>query len=190
MKIILGSSSKWRARVLKEAGMEFEMMAPEIDEKAIRNSDPEKLVLAIANAKADALVPKIDEPALLITSDGVVVCEGQVREKPQTAEEARQFLESYIKSPLELVNAVVVTNTATGKRVSAIDHVFAYFKPSLREAIEPLIQNGDIFTCSGAMRVEDPLVAPHLDHMVGSMDSFQGMPLGVIQKLLADAEQY
>ena len=75
----------------KEIGFEFEIMSPDIDEKAIRSKNPEDLVMAIANAKADALVSKIKEPAILITSDQVVLCKDKIREKPVGEKEAREF---------------------------------------------------------------------------------------------------
>ena len=59
MKIILGSKSKGRKQILEEMGMDFEIMVSDIDEKAIRFDDAEKLVLALARAKAEALKPKI-----------------------------------------------------------------------------------------------------------------------------------
>ncbi|MBI2409924.1 Maf family protein [Candidatus Kaiserbacteria bacterium] len=95
MKIILGSSSKYRKRVLEENGYKFGIMIPDIDEKKIRTEDPYELPLMIAEAKAAALIPKIPDPALLITSDQIVVCDRQVYEKPQTEEEARSFLQKY-----------------------------------------------------------------------------------------------
>ncbi|NQS90060.1 Maf family protein, partial [Patescibacteria group bacterium] len=89
MKIILGSQSKGRKKMLEEMGVEFEIMPADIDEKAIRLKDPKELVLVIARAKADALKPRISEPAILITSDQVVVWQGKIREKPENGKEAR-----------------------------------------------------------------------------------------------------
>lgn len=37
-------------------GYEFKVIAPSIDEKSIRFDEPEKLALALANAKANALL--------------------------------------------------------------------------------------------------------------------------------------
>ena len=64
MKIILGSSSRWRKQILEQAGYTFKVMSPDIDEKAIRHADSEQLALAIANAKADKLLEQITEPAI------------------------------------------------------------------------------------------------------------------------------
>ena len=92
MKIILGSQSKNRKKILESMGFDFEVMAAGIDEKAIRDPDPQKLVLLLANTKADSIIPKITEDAILITSDQVVVWNKQIREKPENSEQAREYL--------------------------------------------------------------------------------------------------
>lgn len=188
MKIILGSQSKWRAKELEKAGFVFETMAAEIDEKAIRDDDPEKLVLALAHAKADALVPKIKEPALLITTDQVVVCDGKIREKPVNETEARTFLQSYVKHPAEVVNGVVVTNTATGKREEGIDRARVFYKPLLTTVIDKLIAKGDIMTCAGAFQAEDQMMLAHMDKIEGELDSFAGMPIVLVKGLFSKVQ--
>lgn len=81
---------------------------------AIRDDDPEKMVFLIARAKAAALLPQVKEPSILICSDQVIRCNGEVREKPVDDAEARRFLETYRTHPAEAINGVVVYNTATG----------------------------------------------------------------------------
>ncbi|RZC44575.1 hypothetical protein C5167_037523 [Papaver somniferum] len=77
-KIILGSSSKSRKDILTEMGYDFTIMTADIDEKEIRMEKPEDLVMALAEAKANGIITRIQttdcseknaEPALLITAD-------------------------------------------------------------------------------------------------------------------------
>ncbi len=188
MKIILGSSSRYRQQVLREAGIEFEVMKPNIDEKAIRFGEPEKLVLAIANAKADALLEKVNEPAILITSDQVVLCEGKIREKPLDKQQAEEFLRSYAAHPVEVVNGIVVANTATGRRVQGINRQTATYKPSFETVIADLLKTEDVMHCAGALQTEHPLAMMHIDHMTGGQDGFMGMPLEVVKRLMREVE--
>ncbi|BAH95321.1 Os11g0549655 [Oryza sativa Japonica Group] len=129
-KLILGSSSVARKHILAEMGLEFEVMTADIDEKSIRRENPDELVTILAEAKADAIMSRLnisdyqkegDRPTLLITSDIVVVHEGIIREKPTTKEEARQFLKGYSGSHVATVGSVVVTNLTTGKRLGSLD---------------------------------------------------------------------
>lgn len=184
MKIILGSASKQRKRVLERWGYTLEVMKPDIDEKAIRFEDPHKLTMALAKAKAEALRFRIKEPALLITADQVVLCNGEILEKPENAEEARRFLRRYAQYPAQPINAVVVTNTQTGMQVGEHDIDTVYFRPFPEEVIEQLIREGNIFSQSGAFSLEDPLVAPYVDHIEGTLDSIEGLPKELTEKLL------
>ncbi|KAK9129873.1 hypothetical protein Sjap_010360 [Stephania japonica] len=77
-QIILGSSSKARKQILSEMGYEFTIMTADIDEKAIRMEKPEDLVMALAEAKADGIMSRLqttdiserkDKQILLITAD-------------------------------------------------------------------------------------------------------------------------
>lgn len=54
VNLILGSSSQFRKQVFQSwfPNTQISTLSPEIDEKAIRIDNPEKLVIAIANAKA------------------------------------------------------------------------------------------------------------------------------------------
>ncbi|CAK8569634.1 unnamed protein product [Lathyrus sativus] len=79
-KIILGSSSIARRKILSEMGYQFTLMTADIDEKSIRKETPEELVMALAEAKANAIISKLEttgnqarvhEPTLLIAADTV-----------------------------------------------------------------------------------------------------------------------
>jgi len=57
-------------------GYEFEVMPSNIDEEEIRLENPQELTLALSYVKTNALLSKIKEPAILITSDQVVCWNG------------------------------------------------------------------------------------------------------------------
>jgi septum formation protein len=92
-RIILGSSSKTRQAILRELGYDFDVLTADIDESAIRRESAEDLVLALAEAKAEAILAKLsnaqqhsDESSsrnlqtlvLLITADQVVLHQGLI----------------------------------------------------------------------------------------------------------------
>lgn len=171
---------------MEEMGLEFEVMVAGIDEKAIRHKDPKELVKALAEAKAEALIPRIQEPAILITSDQVIVCEGEIREKPEDAEEARRFLESYAEHPAETVVAVVATNIANGKSASAVDVAKVFFSPFSREEIDAIIEDGEVFHIAGGFDIDGDGWAGHILKLEGTRDSVIGLPKELTKKLIAE----
>jgi len=189
MKIILGSQSESRRELLREMGYEFEVMPSNIDEKAIRHDNPKELVLALANAKTDALIPKISEPVLLITADQVVVWKDEIREKPENEKEAKRFLQTYHEVPAEIVNATVVTNTGTGKRVFGIDSSTVQFAKIQEKVIDELIKKGRIFSRAGGFEIRDSLLEPYVEKVEGTIDSIMGLPKTLTERLIKEAQE-
>lgn len=171
-------------RNFPEYGTDY--MAPDIDEKAIRRDRAEDMTVAIATGKADALLPALDgRQVLLVTMDQVVRCESTVREKPESEDEAREFLESYRQGKgATCVNGMVVHNTRTGKRVSSVDTSTVFWKPFPDSVIEHLVTKREIFTCSGGFVVEDPELKQYLDRIDGTTDSVEGLPVKALRELL------
>jgi septum formation protein len=184
MKIILGSASFGRKKILEKMGRQFEVMPSDIDEKAIRSSDPEELTLLLANAKADALIPKIKEPAILITSDQVGLCDGKILEKPENKEEAREFLKKYARHSAKTITAVVVVNTANGKRVQGVDIAEVFFLPMPDDVIEKYIEMGDAMNQSGGFSIDHPMLKEFVDRVAGEEESVIGLPVRLTNELI------
>ena len=184
MRIILGSSSPYRQQILREMGYEFTVVSPQVDEKAIRHDEPERLVLALAEAKGDAVAAQVEDPALLITADQVVTHGGVIREKPASVEEARRFLRTIGAAPEATVSAVCVTHVPSLARASGVDIVRIDLTPLPDEVIERLLEDGEVLYCAGALRIEDPLVAPYIRHVDGTVDSVMGLPKELTRLLL------
>lgn len=184
MKIILGSQSKGRKKILEEMGILFEVMSSNIDEKAIRFENPKELVLELAKAKAKVLIPKISEPAILITSDQVVMWNGKVREKPENKKEAREFLEGYNTHPAETVTSVVVTNLITKKQVEAVDIAKIYLNPFSEKEINEIIAEGQVFSLAGGFTVDGEKWIDHIKKIEGTRDSVIGLPKDITKRLI------
>nr|XP_010936259.2 7-methyl-GTP pyrophosphatase [Elaeis guineensis] len=195
-KVILGSSSASRRQILAEMGYKFTIMSADIDEKEIRMEKPEELVMALAEAKADAIVTKLrsngfkedhTQPTLLITADQVVVHGGMIREKPSGAEQAREFLKGYSGGHASTVGSVLVTNLKTGTRKGGWDKAEVYFHKIPEEVIENLIKEGDVLYVAGGLMVEHPLTSPFVEAIVGTIDSIMGLPKALTEKLIQEA---
>jgi septum formation protein len=189
MRIILGSQSRGRREVMEKMGVPFEVMPADIDEKAIRFEDPRVLTMALAEAKAEALLPRITGgPAVLVTSDQVVAFNGVIREKPVDEAEARSFLRTAHEAPSECVTSVAVTDTATGKRVTGTDIAKVYFKPIPEDAIEAYIKTGDAMTQAGGFDHAHPLISAYVERIDGESESVTGLPKALTERLLKDIQ--
>ncbi|XP_009760257.1 uncharacterized protein [Nicotiana sylvestris] len=195
-KLILGSSSTARRKILADMGYQFTTMSADIDEKAIRKEKPEDLVMALAEAKADAIISKFrntenlekdSNPTLLVAADTVVVVyEGMVREKPSTEAEARQFMKDYANGHAATVSSVLVTNLVTGCRRGEWDKVEIYFHDIPDQVIDKLIEEGIVLYAAGGLIIEHPLILPCIKEVVGSTDSVMGLPKALTERLIKE----
>lgn len=189
MKIILGSASEARKKIMEKMSLEFSVMPSGIDEKAIRSDNPEKLVLLISRAKAEELIKKITKPVILITADQVCSCNGRILEKPKNEEEVWEWTRMYEKYRVDTINGIVLINTETGKSIEKVDISKVWFKPILDDVVEKLIEEGNVYNRAGAFSLEDPLFKPYILKIEGSIDSIEGLPGEMIEKLLKEIKK-
>jgi septum formation protein len=188
MKFILGSKSIGRQKVLKSLGYDFDVMVPAVDEKAIRDPDLEKMVLKIANAKADVLLPQINEDAILIVGDQVVIFNGKLREKPKDEKEAREFLQGYdVEHPIGLIGAITLVNTKTKKRASGVQKARIFLRKISNDDIEEHIKSGKALHAACGFMIEQPEIQKYIDRIEGNnFKAVMGLSDVLFKKLLAE----
>lgn len=213
-KVILGSSSSSRRAIMDELvagfpGLSYEVVTADIDEKALRDPKPEVLVAQLAHAKADAIVAKLraaaaaaaatgdaanasattPPPSYLITCDQVVVHEGRILEKPESADEARAMIRGYTRdAPASTVGAVVVTRLPEGKRHEALEVCVIRMDPLPEEDVEALVAEGEVMWCAGGLMVEHERVAPRVVAIEGGGDdAVRGLGRATVARLLCEA---
>lgn len=185
MKIVLASGSPRRKEILASLGLVFDVSPADIDERAIRCSDPSELVIAIAKSKMDEVATTLEEDVLLIGADTVVVVDGVVREKALTKEEAFRFLNTFNEKPQKIFSSSVIRNTKTGKEVSVVDETTVTFNDLPEKNIVDFIESGDVYEYAGALAAQHKLFKPYI-HFDGEWESLLGLPKQKTKDLIAD----
>ncbi|CAI0549002.1 unnamed protein product, partial [Linum tenue] len=202
-QIILGSASTARQRILAEMGYEFRVMTADIDERSIRKDKPEELVMALAEAKADAIIARLlntgqlqkdTDMTLLITADTVVVYKGVVREKPTTISDIHLalsllLLAGYSGGHAAVVGSILVTNLNTGSRRVTWERAEVYFHEIPDEIVDSLIEEGITFKVAGGLMLEHPLTLPFVEAVIGNTDTVMGLPSALTQQFIDEVLQ-
>ncbi len=115
--IILASTSGTRKQILEKAGLKFDVMAPMVDEEAIKHSlvaeglGPRNIADALAEAKAVKLSGKYPG-ALVIGADQMLALEdGPLFDKPDSPDTARAQLAQMAGTSHRLFSAIVVAQS-------------------------------------------------------------------------------
>ena len=186
MRIILGSSSQWRQAVMRTITTDFEIMDPNIDEKAIRDENPQVLTGKLAIEKSRALRHRVSGSAMIITADQVITCGGAIREKPEDCRQARVFLRSYRDLPAVSVTAICGYSTVSRREVMLHDEATVWFKDLTDSAIEHLLDDGVALQCAGGFAVEHPPFKRFIARMDGTPDQIVGFNRVLVQALIDD----
>jgi septum formation protein len=213
--LILGSGSFTRKLILKEMGVKYELVVRSIDEKGIgdRNGDPAVLVSTLAKAKGDYLVKCLsndsDDDALstlegtkatdgdfggwvVLTADQVVTHDESILEKPESIEEAREFVRRYAESAPQTVGACVLTHIPSGIQVSGVDSAQINFFPTVADGdlVGKLVEDdAPVLSCAGGLMVEHPLVQAHISGIDGTEDSVMGLSKDLVLRLLDEMKE-
>lgn len=111
--IILASGSPYRKKMLEDAGVDFTVVRPDIDERAVEEAvaasgmTPDDLAQILAEAKA-VDVSQNNPGALVIGSDQTLSMNSEMFHKPDDMEEARRRLLKLAGRTHQLNSAVVI----------------------------------------------------------------------------------
>ncbi|CAB9523395.1 Maf-like protein DDB_G0281937 [Seminavis robusta] len=206
--ILLGSASFTRKLILKEMNIPFHIVVRPIDEKNLgdRTQDPPAhLVMTLGKAKADHLVQEIqagrcddDLPPntpkewIVLTGDQVVTCDGKILEKPESVDEAKQFVSQYPTHPPSTVGSCVLTHVPSGIQVAGVDTATVHFKNTFSgdALVDELLKQGEpILSCAGGLMVEHPSVKANIERIDGTEDSVMGLSKDLVLRLLQEMKQ-
>lgn len=111
MTLILASKSASRRAMLHAAGVAYESIPADLDERAVEaglaGAAPPEVAEALAVAKA-AAVAALRPGALVLGSDSLVVCAGRRFDKPGNREEAGEHLRFFSGKVMELHSAAAL----------------------------------------------------------------------------------
>lgn len=152
-ELILASSSRYRAELLARLGLPFRARSPDVDERARPAEDPEALVRRLAQAKAAAVAAQHPD-ALVIGSDQVAVCDGEVLGKPGDVERAIAQLGRLSGRTVSFLTSLCLHDAAAGTAQLAVVPTAVVFRRLSSAEIESYVARERPLDCAGAFKSE------------------------------------
>lgn len=175
-QVVLGSGSRYRRELLGRILPEFEVVVPGADESPRPGEAAQDLALRLACRKAE-VVANQRPAALVIGSDQVAECAGQILGKPGTAERAMAQLRTCAGQPLSLYTAVCARGPGGGPIRTHVDHTTLMFRELGDAEIRRYVQRDQPLDCAGSFRIEALGAALFSEVITRDPTAIQGLPL-------------
>ena len=159
MEVILASNSKFRAKILQDAGIKFNTMSSDIDESVTLTSSPRDLATNLARLKAQAVFNKINrQNVLVIGCDQVLGFEGKSFGKVDSPDQAFEQIKLMQGNTHFLHTATELIFQRNSKEPpqsqSLITDIELSIRPLLDQEIQNYIATNEWMGCAGCYRIE------------------------------------
>ena len=150
-RLILASTSRYRADALKTLNLEFTTVDPETDEQASAAEKPDALALRLAHSKAAAGLQSCPG-CVVIGSDQVGFCDGIQLHKPGNAAGAVEQLVRCSGRRATFYTAVAVYDET--QQLATVVPTELQFQALSLQAIENYVAAEPAFDCAGGFKIE------------------------------------
>jgi MAF protein len=184
--IVLASGSPSRRLALEVLGLDYEIDSPDIDEQAIRHSDPELLTREISEAKARAVATRRrwPEPRVIVAGDAVSALGSRILEKPRDPDEAFEMLSALSGSTFSFVTGLAVYHTGTQHMLSTAERSNITFRKLTDGEIRAYMDTHPVLHCAGAY--DESAVLRFAERVEGNPNFRTALPVGRLMLFLRE----
>ncbi len=186
--IILASSSPRRQEILKMLDIPFQVILPNIDETLTSSVDTEDIPELLAREKVSAVIhslPSQQEIQWVLGADTVIVKNGRIFGKPQSADEAAEFLKEFQGGSHTVITAVVLYNGKQKSTTSRVAKTKVTFAPMTDDEIQWYLESGEWHGAAGGYRIQS-LASIFIEKIEGSQSCVTGLPIHELYDMLKE----
>jgi septum formation protein len=186
---VLASASPARLALLRAAGLAPHVMASGVEEEGVEGLTAEDAARTLAERKADAVAARLaataDPATLVVGCDSMLSIDGEVRGKPASADQARDWWRTQRGRSGALVTGHAVVDTATGRRACAVARTVVRFGAPSDDELDAYIATGEPLAVAGACTI-DGYGAPFVDGIDGDHGTVLGLSMPLLRRLLGE----
>jgi septum formation protein len=195
-KIYLASKSPRRRELLRQVGVDFELLmlrsdparCVDVSEDVLAGEDPTAYVARVARAKGEFawnILQQRRQPLRpVLTADTTVTIDGLILGKPESNDEAIAMLERLSGRTHQVLTSVAVHFHHVAEELTQVSNVrFAKLSP---DAIKAYCATSEPYDKAGGYGIQG-LAAMFVEHIEGSHSGIMGLPLFETASLLRKA---
>lgn len=189
LPLILASASPRRRQLLTEAGFVFETLPPDENAEDTRRTNelPMEYVLRLAFQKAKNVADKVEQ-GIILGGDTIVLCNGNILEKPKDRGDARKMLQQLRGQVHSVLSGLCLIRKAIGCQVmmqQETDETRLLMQPISNDDIEAYLGTNLWQGKAGAFGYQDG--NDWITILEGSGSNVVGLPLELFRKLYLKA---
>lgn len=182
MRLILASTSPRRQELLNLLRIPFDVVAPAFEEVVQPGWSAEDQVKTFAREKARSCAIRYPD-ALILGSDTLIACDGQIMGKPANAEEALQMLVRLAGRDHTIYTAVSLQREQDRVDDVVVVPVRVWMKPASEQDLAAYVETGESLGKAGSYAIQGE-GARLIERIEGDYPAAVGLPLRAVAALL------
>ena len=184
--LTLASRSPRRRSLLKHIGFEFDAIAPDVDEDSVPTDlPPEQYVEQLALMKARKGRQMSEHDCIVIGSDTTVVLNGEILNKPDDEEHAREMLRTLSGQTHTVYTGLALVHSDDEYRVTS-RQTRVTFRDLDDDEIAAYVDGGSPMDKAGAYGIQDDFGAVFVSKVEGCYYTIVGLPLELLYTTLRE----
>jgi septum formation protein len=181
-QLILASASPRRREILSSLGIEFEVVAPDVEE--ITEGDPEALVLENARRKASAGLATARGGSVVLGVDTEVVLDGRTLGKADDRDAARERLEALSGRTHTVLSGLVLLGPRPrgSSERQGVSRSEVTFRALDAASVTAYLDSGEWRDRAGAYAIQG-LGSVLVDRVEGDLSNVIGLPIRLLLEL-------
>jgi septum formation protein len=182
-RLILASKSPRRYELLKQVGLDFDVIPSGIEEDYIKGESPRKHVLRLAEAKA-LDVGNQHPDRWVVAADTIVYVDHSILGKPKSREEAKKMLRRLSGKEHRVITGFAVRHLEKGKGGRGAVQTSVKVKKLTPAEMEWYVETGEPFDKAGGYAVQG-IGSFMIESIKGSYTNVVGLPICELIEMLS-----
>ena len=190
--VILASQSPRRHSLIKKIVSNFDVVAPEFDEKlnsdnytddVIKTLSLQKALSALNTHKQSGAGICLSKGCLIISADTMVVFNNKIYGKPKDELDAQRMLSDLSGNTHFVVTAITVLDSDSQKYVSDVVKTYVTFQNLSEDLIKDYVKNKKPLDKAGAYGIQE-MGSEFIKNVDGDLENVIGFPTKKVKALL------
>ncbi|QUI23330.1 septum formation inhibitor Maf [Vallitalea pronyensis] len=175
-RIVLASGSPRRKELLERLKLAFDVRVSQIDEDIFEQTSPHEYVETLAMEKAKDVASHLDEKAIVIGCDTVVVLDDKILGKPCDDDQAMVYLQALSGRAHEVYSGMAILDMETGKQYLTHEITTVTMKSLNHDEIVAYVKTGEPADKAGAYGIQG-IGSILVEGIHGDYYNVMGLPL-------------